>query len=96
MANSLSADDWRAVLELSHAAAELPEHERLPFLESSGSSPEIIGEVLALLGEGSPPVAPVLREGARVGHFVIGALLGRGGMGEVWQSAIRTWTARWR
>ena len=26
----------------------------------------------------------MLREGARVGHFVIGALLGRGGMGEVW------------
>ncbi len=86
MVRGLSEEQWRSVLELSQTAAELPSHERLAFLQSSGSNPEVIEEVLALLEESDPSAEQATRVGTRIGRFAITASLSRGGMGEVYSA----------
>ena len=79
---------WRAVMDLFDAAAELPADQRRAFLESSTSSPDVVREVLELLakleasGDASPAPAHVAPE--RMGRYKIVGKLGRGGMGQVY------------
>lgn len=86
MPQRLNQEQWQTVLELSQAAAELPSHERSAFLESAGSSAEIMREVLALLAESEPSPGGGIRIGERIGRFVITGNLSRGGMGEVYSA----------
>jgi hypothetical protein len=90
MPGGLSEEDWRSVLELSEAAADLSPRKRLAFLESARVSPPVLEEVLELMAESSgttlfsaqTPLTP----GASVSRFVITGTLGRGGMGEVYSA----------
>jgi serine/threonine protein kinase/Tol biopolymer transport system component len=83
MTSRLTDEQWRIVLELSAAIADLPDSEQLVYVESASSDPDVIREVLTLVREFLPPDAPV-RIGARVGRFLITEYIGRGGMGEVY------------
>ena len=79
---------WRAVMDLFDAAAELPAGQRRAFLESSTSSPDVVKEVLELLGKleasGDAPPAPAHVVPERMGRYEIVGKLGRGGMGQVY------------
>src|SRR5215469_661738 len=81
-------DQWRAVMDLFDAAAELPADQRRAFLESSTSSPDVVKEVLALLAKleasDDASAAPAHQAPERIGRYEIVGKLGRGGMGQVY------------
>jgi eukaryotic-like serine/threonine-protein kinase len=88
------------VHRLFEAAVELPSEQRVEYLESQSTDPDVRRAVLALLAHDrlaepffadvfGSAAASVLREldlqpGARVGAFTIVRMLGRGGMGAVY------------
>src|SRR5262249_41351681 len=94
----MSDDRWRQVESLFHAARERPPAERDAFLEQACAGDlGLRDEVASLLGtdgasfvdrcvEGvMPPRARPLLTGRRIGLYLVGPLLGSGGMGEVYR-----------
>lgn len=86
MAKRFSEEQWQQILRLSEAVAELPPHARVAFLESQQSSPDVIREVLSVVGGDPPPASHPDRVGDTVGHFRITGHFGRGGAGDVYSA----------
>jgi eukaryotic-like serine/threonine-protein kinase len=86
MSDRFSDEQWRNILELANAAVKYPKDERLAFLASVGSSPDVIKQVLVLTEAFEQPSEPSTRIGFKVGHFTILEHLGRGGMGDVYSA----------
>lgn len=89
----MDRDQWQRVRVLFEQATELPPEERAAFLQRAALTPTEASAVLELLrgdNEGPNFASPLtprpeqLREGARIGPWVIRRLLGRGGMGAVY------------
>ncbi len=98
---SVRRETWDRLEEIFFAALELPSEHRSTFLdEACGDDVELRREVEAvlranaaaggtvdverILGEGD--VSPMFRPGSRLGVWQIDALIGRGGMGEVYRA----------
>lgn len=81
-----SNEQWRNILELSEAVADLPPEEQLQFLQSANASAEVIEEVLSLAKnyEVRPNVHD--RIGTCIGRFTITGYLGSGGAGDVYSA----------
>jgi Tol biopolymer transport system component len=84
MAERLSDEQWRNILELADAVVKYPKSQRLAFLEGAGSSPDVIQQVLVLTEAFEQPAEATDRVGTKIGHFLITEHLGRGGMGDVY------------
>jgi Tol biopolymer transport system component len=94
----MTEEKWRKALDLYLAAADLPPEQRESFLDSCSIDPELIQKVIGALeetGAGSSINSAVpcpgsnsgtSRIGTRVGHYIVTAALGRGGMGEVFSA----------
>ena len=96
MSDRFSDEQWRNILELANAAAKYPKDKRVAFLESVGSNPDVIKQVLVLTEAFEQPSEPSTRLGLKVGHFTILEHLGRGGMGDVTPLKTWIWNARSR
>ena len=87
-ANRLEDEKWKGAYALLERAMELPAAERYAFSRQSTEDPDVLQLVLELLeGQNEAPpdaASPKLQSGDSFGRFVIGDLLGRGGMGEVY------------
>ena len=93
-----STTDWQTIEALFDAAWELPAPQRASWLRSSEKPAAIIDEVLRLLAAadasgdflehapaGDAPLPATLAAGDIAGAWRIAGLLGRGGMGEVYE-----------
>jgi hypothetical protein len=98
---SMDSDEWRLVQKIFDELVDLPPAAQLAKLQGYALSDDLVGEVKALLaasgGEGIldhaiPPSAPdgtaysSLNKGDHIGAFRICGLIGRGGMGEVYEA----------
>jgi non-specific serine/threonine protein kinase len=99
---TLSPDRWRDVERLYRSALARPEEERRSYLhDACGADAELHREVEALLSNGElareflertasvtpkPPFEETIPAGAEAGAYVILRMLGRGGMGEVYEA----------
>src|SRR5260370_42703566 len=97
----MPAEDWKKVEELFEAAQQQPAEQRAEFMrQACPDDPELRAEGASLLKaadeessflEGSPISSlverpPALNRGDKLGNFQIVALLGRGGMGDVYRA----------
>lgn len=92
--------DWARVRDLFDSLLSTPAAERDAVLAQQGADAEVVDEVRALLAqhdaeEAMPaflvqpagiPLAPPDRRGQRLGPWKLTALLGSGGMGDVWEA----------
>lgn len=87
---------WQEVEALLDAALERPPGQRLAWLDAQPAAPAVIDEVRSLLEAESGSEAffdleddapPLLAPGQTVGAWAVVRLLGRGGMGEVYEVA---------
>ena len=94
----MQAERWNQIQELYHAAIAQPPDKRSEFLaRACPADTDLRGEVLSLLAQSaasfleSSPVSQVkiVSPGAKLGHFEIVDLIGRGGMGKSTGRAIR-------
>ncbi len=97
----MASDNWKRVEELFEAAQKLPGEQRAGFLRKAcPDDAQLLGEVESLLRaadsghsllDGSPlssfdERAPALKAGEKLGNFEIVAMIGHGGMGEVYRA----------
>jgi eukaryotic-like serine/threonine-protein kinase len=85
-ANRTEDEKWKSAYALFERAMELPAGERLTFSQRCTENPDVLRLVLELLAAepadgGTPHYA-----GKDYGRFVVGDLLGQGGMGEVYSA----------
>ncbi len=85
MAGEIGEDEWRQILELAHAAADLTLEERRPFVDRLCEDPVIAARVLKLAEEFSDPL-PGLGIGSQVGRLRSPDASEKGGMGEVFSA----------
>jgi eukaryotic-like serine/threonine-protein kinase len=86
MQHRFTEEQWRVVLSLSEAAADLPPQDRRAFLEASGEPPEVIQQALLLIAEFSSEAETPDRVGSSAGRFVITEYCGSGGVGDVYRA----------
>jgi non-specific serine/threonine protein kinase len=102
---TLPPDKWRDIVRLYRSALERTDPERATYLhDACGADEELRKEVESLLASGDrgrellertaagtpePPVEEAIPGGAEAGAYVIRRMLGRGGMGEVYEAQDR-------
>ena len=95
----MSAERWRLIRELFHAALDRPEAERTPFLVSAcGEDTALRAEVESLLAShvqaerflsqpaSAPPETDIDRVHQRIGAYEVEGTIGHGGMGTVYRA----------
>ncbi len=82
----LTEEQWRTVLELSEAAADLPPQARRAFLKASGADTEIVDQALLLITGFGPQAEAPDRVGSTIGRFLITDYCGSGGVGDVYRA----------
>lgn len=79
---------WQQAWEIFRAVQALPVEGRRSYLASVETDPEVRSEVASLLDEAveNAVLVPQFRAGSRFGRYSIGAILGSGGMGQVYSA----------
>jgi eukaryotic-like serine/threonine-protein kinase len=85
-ANRTEDEKWKSAYALFERAMELPADERSAFSQRCTEAPDVLRLVLELLAVEPADSAASHYTGKDYGRFAVGALLGRGGIGEVYSA----------